>query len=719
MELLSIGLRHFKRFKRFEASFSKGLNIIKGPNEAGKSTLQQAILLGLFDRPTGKQSERRYQSWGSERRFSIDLTYRLPEGKEVRIRKDYESGECEVLSPEGRDGTRSGLEKAIQAALGTTSEKLFVSTACIRQDAMSAIEGGRAEIGRELQRIVMGSDVAVDEVIMRLSQNAAELERGWKTTAPKNPGPVARIQSEIKEITDRLGRIRPEVDGREQAKEELLGERQRLAKLEADLAPIRELLDIHTRRVELKQALDRCLQEEKELEARLEKIGQAEGAMKKVETELCGFTGFDRHDPSQQGALDRVYGALQVRTAEAADRRALMQELSRRAELHAKPSRSQIRIALGSMALGMALGIGCLLLARHFQPEIDSAFYSALIVLGGILGLGGLASPLIFFLWRFRRDRALRTMLGEAHQRYQEGLQAKEQAEGSLAKALEPFQCHTWEEYQQAWGRFQQLDRERREAEAALGALLYAGESRHDLSQKRERLSRARRDCQEQLAEMAAIPDLSPMQFQKLVGERGRLEGEMASCQAQILRLEAKSEGNGHTLEDVLALQERQAALNRRLEHALERYEVISLTLKGLTQARDLTLRNAQQALIPRLNAYLARLTNGQYMQALVDEGLQIGLLHASKEGGPITMEEVSSGTQDQVYLAARLALCELIFEGRHPPLLMDDPFVKFDPQRREAALRLCQELAADWQILLFTCHDGYDPYADQIVVLE
>jgi uncharacterized protein YhaN len=69
--------------------------------------------------------------------------------------------------------------------------------------------------------------------------------------------------------------------------------------------------------------------------------------------------------------------------------------------------------------------------------------------------------------------------------------------------------------------------------------------------------------------------------------------------------------------------------------------------------------------------------------------------------------------------LAARLALCDLIFGEKLPPLLMDDPFVKFDPARREAALQLCKELASDRQIILFTCHDGYDSFADHVIELQ
>ncbi len=719
MELLHICLKHFKRFRHFEASFSKGLNIVKGPNEAGKSTLHEAILLSLFDRPTGKQSERRHQSWNSDRLYLIDLTYRLPDGKVFTIHKDYENGACELIGPEGVDATRSGFEKAIRAALGTASEKLFISTACIRQDAMSGIEGGRTEIAQELQRTIMGSEIAIDEVITRLAQKAAEFERGWKTSAPKNPGPISKLQKEINEITERLARIQPEVNGREQAKEELLKQRQWLGKIEADVAPVHELLTLHTRRMELKQALERHLEEEQEFDSRLKKINQAQKVKKEVERELGNYPGFDSIDQSGKETLGKAYEVLQARTAEAADRRAHMQGLSRKIELQGKPSRLPLWIAIALMILGVAIGLVGFLLARFPQRGIDESFYMPLMISGGLLGVGGSVSLLMLIFWRNRKEKAFRMMLREAHERYQEGLVAKEEAEKSIARALEPFRCDTWEAYQQAWGRFQQLDKDRRAADAALGALLNAGESYQDLTQKREHLSRSRRDCQEQLAEMAAIPELSPIEFQRLINEKNTLEEEMGKCQAQILRLEAKSEGNGHTLEDLLVLQEKQAALNRKLEHALERYEVVGLALEGMTQARDLTLRNAQEALTPRLNAYLTRLTDARYTRAMVDEKLHITLMHASKGPGPITMEEVSSGTRDQVYLAARLALCELIFDGRHPPLLMDDPFAKFDPRRREAALRLCQELAADWQILLFTCHDDYDPYTDHVIALE
>jgi uncharacterized protein YhaN len=73
----------------------------------------------------------------------------------------------------------------------------------------------------------------------------------------------------------------------------------------------------------------------------------------------------------------------------------------------------------------------------------------------------------------------------------------------------------------------------------------------------------------------------------------------------------------------------------------------------------------------------------------------------------------------EQIYLAIRLALTELLFAQEPLPILLDDPFVNFDPDRRAAALRLVKAISQRHQVLLFTCSDEYDQYADRVVPLE
>ena len=137
-----------------------------------------------------------------------------------------------------------------------------------------------------------------------------------------------------------------------------------------------------------------------------------------------------------------------------------------------------------------------------------------------------------------------------------------------------------------------------------------------------------------------------------------------------------------------------------------------------MKEAREFTMLTAKDELGPKLGRYLEQLTQGKYSEVLVDDNLNPMIVHESKPNDPISPNELSKGALDQLYLAARLAICDLIFPEKCLPLFMDDPFVTFDPNRRDAALELCKELSEDRQIILYTCHEGYDEFADRVIEL-
>ena len=60
----------------------------------------------------------------------------------------------------------------------------------------------------------------------------------------------------------------------------------------------------------------------------------------------------------------------------------------------------------------------------------------------------------------------------------------------------------------------------------------------------------------------------------------------------------------------------------------------------------------------------------------------------------------------DQLYLAVRLAVCQLALPEEDPsPLVLDDALINFDDARMALALDCLKDLARERQILLFTCH--------------
>lgn len=717
MQLRRLLLKNFRRFDQIEINFERGLNLVKGPNEAGKSTLQDAIIIGLLDRPTGKQRERRYQKWGQDRLYEVDLTYLTSEGEEFTIAKDFEAEAHEVFGPGGSDNSRAGLEGAVMGAIGTLSQDLFVSTVCIRQDAMTEMDEGADEISTQLQEIVMGGDGAVDEVIDHVSKKVSEFERGWKTNAPRNPGPIKQLQDKIAEIEGEIGRITPEIMRKETAGEELQSLKERLQEIEGELRMQKAQYEIHTKKRELRKRLEDQSQREEELEGRIEKVREVTAQRERKQAQLDDFASITTSDEARRSAIQDAFENHKARSIELKDRQVRLNELLARTEPEPEVTPRFRWAPTALLGLGFTLGLWGLLMLLIPERMSFAQYGPLLTVLGSVLVVGG-------GLWLRKNRTVFRTSIEgdqvvDARRRHKDGAKAEKYAHQKLSAMLESLGYDSWENYHSDWEKVEKIQNELAAAESALDALRTSEDEVQALQVEREGASRDRRDTQEQLSELEEYGDLSPIEFQRMVSGIEELEREERVSKEQIVRSETIIEGEGPTIGNLHRYEELRAAAQRKLEHSLDRHEVLLITLEGMRKAREDSMSTAQDELEPRLSGYLEQVTGGRYDRAQVDDELRLQILHPSKELGPIEMGELSQGTRDQVYLAARLALCDLIFGDARPPLLMDDPFVKFDPHRREGALELCKDLAADRQIILFTCHNGYDAYADHVIELQ
>ena len=77
-------ISRYGKLKSFSTDFGPGINLIKGPNEAGKSTLVDAFTDALFENPKTKRKEvKAHTSWGSELDFEIKLFF--PEREKITV----------------------------------------------------------------------------------------------------------------------------------------------------------------------------------------------------------------------------------------------------------------------------------------------------------------------------------------------------------------------------------------------------------------------------------------------------------------------------------------------------------------------------------------------------------------------------------------------------------------------------------------------------------
>lgn len=158
-------------------------------------------------------------------------------------------------------------------------------------------------------------------------------------------------------------------------------------------------------------------------------------------------------------------------------------------------------------------------------------------------------------------------------------------------------------------------------------------------------------------------------------------------------------------LEHLAELKDQASALrqiiseNDRIREEIAAIELAQDTLKELSMSiRDsfgLYLNKTASELI-------SGITGGLYTSMSIDENLGAFLNTRRKL---IPLEQVSSGTADQIYLALRLAAARFIQNGQDSmPLIFDDSFILYDDDRLRQALRWLSE-AYKGQIIIFTCH--------------
>ena len=154
-----------------------------------------------------------------------------------------------------------------------------------------------------------------------------------------------------------------------------------------------------------------------------------------------------------------------------------------------------------------------------------------------------------------------------------------------------------------------------------------------------------------------------------------------------------------------MALRSEDARLEEEIAALEGEYESIRLAMNALESA-NATLQNRFSPELGRRAAEIfSALTDGKYSGVVLDRAFH---LSAEQAGDSVYRPSalLSAGAADQLYLAVRLAICDLVLPGEDPaPIVLDDALASFDNDRCAAALRWLKEEGKRRQILLFTCH--------------
>ena len=125
----------------------------------------------------------------------------------------------------------------------------------------------------------------------------------------------------------------------------------------------------------------------------------------------------------------------------------------------------------------------------------------------------------------------------------------------------------------------------------------------------------------------------------------------------------------------------------------------VTLALSALESAHQKMQKNFTPALNKKASEYFCVISGGKYSRVFCNEHFGIKI----DNDIPRESSFFSGGTVDQLYLALRLALVDMLFKEKTCTIILDQPFLQYDDLRKKNTVELLESLQKNRQILLFT----------------
>jgi len=188
----------------------------------------------------------------------------------------------------------------------------------------------------------------------------------------------------------------------------------------------------------------------------------------------------------------------------------------------------------------------------------------------------------------------------------------------------------------------------------------------------------------------------------------------IAECDEKLEELKAAKSLYTKQLEDLqeqLDLRDEKEAELKELELAQEKdihkYNLLKVTQSFLQQAKEQFTARYMEPIAKGFGKYYAMLTGDASETWMIDANIN---LRVKEKGELREVHSLSAGYQDLIGVCMRLALVDAMYQEEKPFLILDDPFVNLDQEKVAAGNELLKEVAEEYQVIYFTCHDSRCP---------
>lgn len=704
MRINRLRLRNIRRHADLTLELAPGLTVIRGPNEAGKSTIQRALEIALFRKPTSAaQDLDGIRRWGADDDPIIELAFES-DGQEGELAKRFAGTKGTVeLRHDGQTLTDpAAVEEIVARLTGLPSERFFRATASIHHHELTGLDHDEATLRDRLQQSMSGADRGTRMARRRLE----DAVRRYRSEGHKNPGLLKVARADVERLEASLAEGEVALSALERDRQALADAREQRIGLDDQLAQYRQALEASERALVLAR--------------RMEEAAERYALYKRAEELRIEIEALDAGKPSPLTPDD-----LRRTVDTARDQEFRLSEI--RAELAAEPDPSTWDATVAPPRWKPA-AIAAVVLLVAGAAALGLGLVLDQLIIGGALALVALVGAAAAFITVVRRRSTAREVeqsielheIDVARRLRGRSDRTEQLREAELARdrALAPLGTASLAEAEELL---------RRQLEHAAGMEALRGELRGLLGERqptepysvlRDKAANESDECRHALAALREIGSEPEKVNARLQAAVGRTTQEREQALTAEVQAGARLEANPADAEEVAGRSEELVSAQQRLSSLERRLRVYETVLSTLNEAERTTMKKAARYLEEQMGQDVGEITDGRYRRLRVDETRLSFSVFSPEQGDWVDAQHLSQGTLDQLYLSARLGIIRQVTQPATPPLVLDDPFVTFDDDRARRALDLLKRVAADYQVILLTCSERYDALADTVIEL-
>ena len=716
----------FGSLQKKELTLHEGLNVFCLPNESGKSTWSAFVLCMLYGLDTAERASKtnlpaktRYKPWwGGNMEGRMELEWN---GRRIAIERtstarasmgqfrawDLDSGEAvPELTADNCGQTLLGVERSV-----------FLRSAFLGQRALGVTADAALE--KRLARLVTSGEESV---------SAAETQKRLKDARNRiqhnRAGLLPQAEAELSAVQERLSAMEAicAADFDARAQEQALTKQEQTLEQELDGAERFQTAKRFAKKKEAEAFFEQKTQQanaarqEAERYPAPEKLQALRLSLETLESRRAALPQVPENWPAapEKPACPQAFAGLRE------------DEILPKAEQDAKRCQTLLSGKKAPTTAACILG-GALALAAALLLAVKSM---TLAILCAALALGCFAAGIV----GTRKNRALEENRHEAalicaqYERctpeqfvsfaagYHASLLLYEQAYAAYERACREFDdaraAHARQENELSELRGKILGTigafaEEAADEASAKAAISRAEQAWAACNAAEAAQQNAKDALDAVAAaLAGVPEPEVPEGDWAQLDPAQLRRELSALRQSRTMLRSRLDQNRGRLEalgDGAALEARREELEARVAALREKDEALALASASLEDAAQALQTRFAPKLTALAGSIFARLTGARYDTVTLDRQMNV----SAGEAGEVAQRPalaLSGGTADQLYLALRLAICELALP-QDTPVILDDALAMFDDARAKQALAVLRELAKTRQILLFSCH--------------